>query len=90
MPNIESARKRMRQSAKANARNTAVRTRLSTTRRLFFEKVAAGDREAAGTTYRTYCSVLDKAAKSGVVKGNTAARRKTRAANQLRAMAVKA
>ena len=47
----------------------------------------AKDAEAGDVALRTYCSVLDKAAKGGVIKKNTAIRRKTNAANGLRKIA---
>lgn len=80
MPNISSAEKRMRQSRVRRLRNIAARTRVKTTRRKFFESVSTHDKTGASGVYKEYCSVLDKAAKSGVISKNTAVRRKRRAA----------
>lgn len=87
MPNLKSAKKRMRQNEVRQARNLQVRTRLKNARRTMMETLEAKDAEAGDVAFRTYCSVLDKAAKGGVIKKNTAIRRKTNAANNLRKIA---
>jgi len=87
MPNIESARKRMRTSEKARARNTAIRSAITTARRSFLELLAAKDKEKINAAFREYCSVLDKAAKKGVIKKQKAVRRKRRAAAKIALMA---
>jgi small subunit ribosomal protein S20 len=84
MPNLKSAKKRMRQNLVRHDRNQQVRTRLKSARRAMFETLAAGDAAAGEAALRTYSSVLDKAAKGGVIKKNTAIRRKSNAANSLR------
>ncbi|NCC51457.1 MAG: 30S ribosomal protein S20 [Spartobacteria bacterium] len=87
MPNIKSAKKRLITSEKARVRNVAERTRIKKVRKAFIDVAGTNDKEVTDKTYRTYCSVLDKAVKHGVIKKNTASRRKARAANKLRAMA---
>jgi small subunit ribosomal protein S20 len=87
MPNTSSAKKRLRQSENANERNQSVKSRMKGARRAFFEAVEAGEQETLTKTYREYCSILDRAAKKGVIKKNTAARRKSRAADKVRATA---
>lgn len=84
MPNIKSAKKRMRSSEKQRAGNLAVKTKVKTGRRATREALAAGAAETAGQAVRDYSSVLDKAVKRGVIKKNTAIRRKKRANNALR------
>ena len=84
MPNLKSAKKRMRQNVVRYERNVQVRTRVKTARRTMMDALEAKDAEAGETAFRTYCSILDKAAKAGVIKKNTAVRRKTNAANGLR------
>jgi small subunit ribosomal protein S20 len=84
MPNLKSAKKRMRQNEVRHDRNIQVRTRIKNARRRMMEALAANDAEAGATALRDYSSVLDKAAKVGVIKKNTAVRRKTNAANGLR------
>jgi small subunit ribosomal protein S20 len=87
MPNLKSAKKRMRQTVTRTARNASVRTRIRTARRAFFEAAEQGDKEASEAAFRSYCSVLDKAAKTRLIKRNNAIRRKNRAAARLRALA---
>jgi len=87
MPNLKSAKKRMRQNVVLHDRNQQVRTRLKNARRTMMDTLEAKDAEAGDAAFRTYCSVLDKAAKGGVIKKNTAIRRKTNAANNLRKIA---
>jgi small subunit ribosomal protein S20 len=87
MPNLKSAKKRMRQNVVRHDQNQQVRTRIKSARRVMMEAIAAGDAAAGQTALRTYASVLDKAAKSGVIKKNTAVRRKTNASNNLRKIA---
>lgn len=83
MPNIKSAEKRMRTSEKARRRNKAIRSAISTMRRRFLELIAAKDKEKIGPAFSQYCSILDKAAKKGVIKKQKAVRRKRRAAAKM-------
>ena len=80
MPNIQSAVKRMRTSEKARIRNTAVRSAVTTARRKFMEMISSKNKEKIGECYRSYCSILDKAAKKGVIMKQKAIRLKRRAA----------
>lgn len=84
MPNLKSAKKRMRQNEVRHESNQRVRTRLKNARRALMETLEAKDAAAGQVALRTYSSVLDKAAKSGIIKKNTAIRRKTNATNNLR------
>jgi len=87
MPNLKSAKKRMRQNAVRHNQNVQVRTRIKNARCSMFEAWDTKDAEAGATALRDYSSILDKAAKAGVIKKNTAIRRKTNAANGLRKIA---
>ena len=78
MPNIKSAEKRMRQYRKRQAVNKAAKTEIKHHRRKVLET-----EKLAPDVYRRYCSILDKAAKRGIIKRNTAVRRKRRAAARL-------
>ncbi len=84
MANIKSAEKRNRTAEKSRQRNQAVRSGIRTARRQFMEVAEGADAAVKDGLFRTYCSVLDKAVKYGVIKKNTAVRRKTRAANRIR------
>jgi len=87
MPNIKSAKKRMRTSAKSEERNRSLKTRITTTRRKVMEAAAAGDKAKGEAAFKDYCSILDRAAKAGTIKKNNASRRKSRAALRLAAIA---
>ena len=84
MPNIKSAKKRAKTSEEARQRNKAVKSRVKTARGKFMKTAAEGGLEASTEAYKTYCSTLDKAAKKGVIKRNTAIRRKRRAAARVK------
>lgn len=86
MPILKSAEKRMRSSERRRQKNVATRTRIKTARAELFAALEKKDREAATKSYREYCSILDKSAKHGVITKNTASRRKTRAAEKVRAL----
>lgn len=84
MPNIKSAKKRMRSSESRRQGNLVVKTRVKTARRNVREALETGVAETAASAVREYSSVLDKAVKRGVLKKNTAIRRKQRANEALR------
>lgn len=84
MPNIKSAKKRMRTSELQRVRNKMVKTRIKNVRKKLVDETAEAPAPTSAETYRTYCSVLDKAAKKGVIGRNTAIRRKRRAAERIR------
>lgn len=87
MPNIKSAKKRLKQNEVQRLRNTARKSLVRTTRRAFQEAVSGGDLDASQKSYTAYCSALDKAAKDNSIAKNNATRNKARAADKLRAMA---
>ena len=80
MPNTKSAEKRMRTSARKQARNHSMKSRLHTLERSYLELLGAGKKEDAAKALRTISSAFDKAAKSGVVHRATASRKKSRLA----------
>jgi len=83
MPNIKSAAKRVRTSAKSRLRNRAGKSDVSAVRRKLLEVIEAGNKEAAAKLYSAYSSELDKAAKKGIIKANNASRKKSRLAIRL-------
>ena len=86
MPNIESAKKRMRQAKKRNARNRWRKQRIRLQVRAFSEAVRTKDLKAAEEEYRKVCSILDKVSGTSTMHKTTAARRKSRLAAHLRAL----
>ncbi len=86
MPNLSSAKKRMRVSERQRRENYAVRSRVRRHRRRFQDALNGQDKTMMQQAFSEYCSILDKAAKRNVLKKNTAVRYKSRAANKLRAV----
>ncbi len=76
MPNIKAAEKWMRQTEKRTTQNKDVKTRLKT---VFKKAVTTQDAEFA----KSVESQFDKAAKSGVIHPNKAARKKSRLAKAI-------
>ena len=87
MPNIKSAAKRVKTAEKANLRHRSIKRELLTFRRKVEDALAAGDKAVATAAVSTYASKLDKAAKRGVIKSNTADRKKSRTAAALAKLA---
>jgi small subunit ribosomal protein S20 len=87
MPNIESARKRVRQSAKRRERNRAAKSGVNTARKQVLDAIESGNKAEAAKSYVNYSSTLDKAAKKGILKANTADRKKARLQASINAMA---
>jgi len=77
----------MRVAEKARQRNKAAKSRISTLRRQLFEGCAAKNTDKSRKVFSSYCSALDKAAIKGIIKKNTAIRRKRRASAKIAALA---
>ncbi|HYI09530.1 MAG TPA: 30S ribosomal protein S20 [Thermoanaerobaculia bacterium] len=78
MANIRSAEKQRRQSEKRNERNRAAKSSLRTSLKKSRAAISGGD--ADKDTLATSYSAIDKAAKTGLIKENTANRYKSRLA----------
>jgi small subunit ribosomal protein S20 len=76
MANIRSAEKQRRQAEKRNERNRAGKSRLKSALKQSRGAIASGkvDKETISTGF----SEIDKAAKKGIIKANTADRYKAR------------
>jgi small subunit ribosomal protein S20 len=83
MPNIKSAERRMRSSARRRQQNQTVKSRLHTLEKKFKTLADEGKKPEAAEALKAIVSAFDKAAKSGVVHQGTADRKKSRLANQL-------
>ncbi len=86
MANTFSALKRVRQTEQRTAvnrtRKSRLRTQVRTMRRLLEQKDSAGAQSAMPKTF----SLIDRAAKWGIIKKNTAARYKSRVTKRLKAL----
>ena len=82
MPNIQSAKKRVKVSEKKNLHNRIVKTGMRTSIRKFDTALTA-DPAKANEQLSATCAVIDKAASKGVIHKNAANRKKARLAKQL-------
>ena len=80
MPNIKSASKRLRQSQTRRDRNRAIRSELRTRTKAL---LATEDAAEAAEHYRIVSSILDRAARKGIIARNAANRRKSRLARHV-------
>ena len=87
MPNTESAKKRVRQNAKRNARNNWRKRTVKVETKAFLDAVASGDAKAAEAQFRKVAGLLDRVGCSSTMHRNTVARRKSLLARKLNAMA---
>ena len=86
MPNIASAKKRMRQDAVRRARNRSARSTLRTMLRKLREAIAAKNVEECQTQFRALVKKLDKAAAKNLIHANAAARTKSRLSKAIKAL----
>ncbi|MBQ8074078.1 MAG: 30S ribosomal protein S20 [Clostridia bacterium] len=82
MPNIQSAKKRVKVSEKKNLRNRMVKSGVRTSIKKFDAAVAADPQNAQAQLSATV-GAIDKAAAKGVMHKNAANRKKARLAKQL-------
>ena len=87
MPNIQSAKKRVKVSEKKNLRNRMVKNGVRTSVKKF-EAAVAADPATAKAQLTATTSAIDKAAAKGVIHKNAANRKKARLAKQLNKAAV--
>lgn len=90
MPNIKSAKKRMRQDAAKNSRNLWRKRRIKDQVKKFMTAVQGQDVKSAEEEYRKAAGLLDKIATTRTIHRNTAARRKSRLAKRLKELQGKA
>lgn len=86
MPNTESAKKRVRQSAKRRALNNWRKRRIKTQVKSFLSAVQTKDVAQAEAEFRKVQAILDRIVCTGTIHRNTASRRKSRLSRQLREM----
>ena len=86
MPNIKSAKKRVKITAKKNLRNRMVKSGVRTSLKKF--EAALADPQTANVQLTATTSAIDKAAAKGIIHKNAANRKKARLAKQLNKAAV--
>ena len=82
MPNIQSAKKRVKVSETKNLRNRMVKSGVKTSVRKFNESLDKGA-EAAAVQYVATTSAIDKAVAKGIIHKNAANRKKARLAKMM-------
>jgi small subunit ribosomal protein S20 len=86
MANVESAKKRIRQTAKRTVRNRHVRTSVRTYIKRVREAVKGGDAKAAQTALAEAIRAVDMAVSKGVYHRRTGSRYVARMSQQVRAL----
>ena len=85
MPNIKSAKKRVKIIDKKTLRNNMIKSGYKSAVRKFEEAIEAGNVEEAKTLFVEATKKIDQACTKGVLVKNTAARKKSRLAKKLNA-----
>lgn len=86
MANIDSAKKRARQSAKRRAHNAGLRSELRTMIKKVRKSIEAGDKKAAQAEFQSSQRRLDSITDKGIIHKNAAARHKSRLSMAIKAM----
>ena len=73
MPNIKSAKKRVKVAEAKNLQNRMFKNRLRTTIKKFDAAVDSGSKDDALTAYKVTVKMLDQAADRGIIHKNKAA-----------------
>ena len=85
MPNIKSAKKRVKIIEKKTLRNNMIKSAYKTAVRKFDEAVKAGNVEEAKVLFSEATKKIDQACTKGVIVKNTAARKKSSLSKKLNA-----
>ena len=86
MPNIKSAKKRVKVTASKTLQNKILRTGLKTEMKKYEAAVLAGDKTAAEAAYKSAVKRLDKAVCRAIIHKNTAAHKKSQFTKKLASM----
>ncbi|MCL5016272.1 MAG: 30S ribosomal protein S20 [Patescibacteria group bacterium] len=84
MPKIKSAKKALRQSVRRRKRNLDSKKKVRTSIKAYKNLLKGGKKEEAQGAVSSVYKTLDKAAKKGVIKKNTASRLKSRLTKALK------
>ena len=86
MPNIKSAKKRVKIIEKKTLRNNIIKSGYKTAVKKFEEAVKAGNTEEAKALFSNATKKIDQACSKGVLVKNTAARKKSNLAKKLNSL----
>ncbi|NHN88511.1 30S ribosomal protein S20 [Acetobacter conturbans] len=87
MANIASARKRIRQTERRTARNTARMSRMRTFIKKVETAIANGNKDEANAALKVAQPEIQRAATKGVVHSNLVARKISRLSSRIKALA---
>ena len=87
MPNIKSAKKRVKVIETKTLQNKMHRSALKTEMKKYEAALASGDMEAAQAAYKSAVKKLDQAAAYGIIHKNAAAHKKSQFTKKLNALA---
>ena len=87
MPNIKSAKKRVKVTEAKALRNQIFKTQMRTIIKQYDAAIAAGDREMATAAYKVAVKKIDQAVTRGILHKNNAAHKKSSFTKKLNAMA---
>ena len=87
MPNIKSAKKRVKVNAVKSLHNQMFKSRMRTLVKKYDAALASGDKAAAQEAYKAAVKKIDKAVARGILHKNAAARKKSQFTKKLNAMA---
>lgn len=77
MPNIKSAKKRVKVAEAKNLRNRMFKSQMKTIIKKYYAAVESGDKAAAEVAYKAAVKKVDQAVGHGIVHKNAAARKKS-------------
>lgn len=83
MPNIKSAIKRVNVIEKKTLQNNMIKSAYKTAIKTFEAAVEEGNKEKAEESYKKAIKAIDQACTKGVIKANTASRKKSSVAKKL-------
>ena len=86
MPNIKSAVKRVSVIEKKTLQNNMIKSGYRTAVKKFETSVEAGNKEEATANFKAAVKKIDQACTKGVIKKNTASRKKSNLAKKLNEM----
>jgi len=90
LPNIKSAKKRVKVIAAKTLQNKMVKTSMKTAIKKYETALTSGDKAAANEAYRYAVKKVDNAAAKGIIHKNNAARKKSSFTHKLNDLNAKA
>ncbi len=87
MPNIKSAKKRVKVIKTKTLQNQMLKSNLKTIIKKFEAEVISGDKEKASAAFKLAVKRIDQACAKGILHANTASRKKSQLASKLNSIA---